>query len=71
MTLEEIKKQFPNAWVLIKFTELDDELRVVEGRVIAHALHKEEIYKKLLALDHAKIAIEYTGEMPEEPAYLL
>jgi len=71
MTLEEIRKHYPNAWVLIEFTELDDELNVIEGWVIAHASNKEDIYKKLRELENDKIAIEFTGEMPEEPAYLL
>ena len=71
MTLEEIKKHYPDAWVLIEFTELDDELNVIEGWVIAHASNKEDIYKKLRELENDKIAIEFTGEMPEEPAYLL
>ena len=57
--------------MLIEFTELDEELRVVEGEVIAHSPSKEEIYKKLLELENEQIAIEFTGETPEEPAYLL
>jgi hypothetical protein len=36
MKLLEIKQQYPNEWVLIEFTELDDQLRVAEGKVIAH-----------------------------------
>jgi len=71
MTLEEIKQKYPSEWVLIEFTELDEELKVVEGGVVAHSPNKEEIYKKLLELTNEKIAIEFTGEMPEEPAYML
>jgi hypothetical protein len=71
MTLEEVKQQFPNEWVLIEFTELDAELKVVQGEVIAHSPNKEEIYKKLPELANERIAVEFTGEMPEEPAYLL
>lgn len=71
MTLEEIKQQYPDQWVLVDFLELDEELKVVEGKVIANSRNKEEIYKKLLELENEKIAIEFTGDMPEEPAYLL
>lgn len=71
MTLEEIKQRYPGEWVLIEFAELDEELRVVEGEVIAHSSNKDEIYKKLLELENEKIAIEFTGDMPKEPAYLL
>lgn len=71
MTLAEIKQQYPDQWVLVEFLALDEELKVVEGKVIAHSRNKEEIYKKLLELENEKIAIEFTGDMPEEPAYLL
>jgi len=71
MRLEEIKQLYPDEWVLIEFVELDEELKVVEGAVIVHSRNKQEIYKKLLELENEKIAIEFTGDMPEEPAYLL
>jgi hypothetical protein len=71
MTLEEIQQQFPQEWVLIEFTELDEDLKVVDGQVIAHSPSKENIYKKLLEVKSENIAIEFTGEMPKEPAYWL
>jgi hypothetical protein len=71
LTWEEIKQRYPDEWVLIEFTALDAALQVVQGEVIAHSPHKEEINKKLLELENEQIAIEFTGEMPEEPAYLL
>jgi hypothetical protein len=71
MTFTEIKQHYPNEWVLIEFTELDEELGVVEGRVVAHSPRKTDIYQKLIELDNEKIAIEFTGDQPEEPAYLL
>jgi hypothetical protein len=71
MTWEEIRQQYPDEWVLIEFTELDAELKVVKGEVIAHSPHKEEIYKQLPDLENERIAIEFTGELPKEPAYLL
>ncbi|MCI0487826.1 MAG: hypothetical protein L0229_14635 [Blastocatellia bacterium] len=71
MRLEEIKQQYPNEWVLIEFTELDDELKVVEGEVIAHSPSRDEIEKELLELKTPQIAIEYTGEGDTGEAYLL
>ena len=71
MTFEEMQQQFPQEWILIEFTELDEELKVVEGQVIAHSPSKEKIYKKLVEVESEKIAIEFTGDMPEEPAYWL
>jgi len=71
MTLAEIKRQYPNEWVLIAFTELDDELQVVDGQVIAHSPSRDTIDKKLMGLRNDKIAIEFTGEKATEEAYLL
>jgi hypothetical protein len=71
MTFEEIKRQHPNEWVLIEFTELDEDLKVVEGTVVAHSPSKEVIYKTLLELENERIAIEFTGDTVPEPAYLL
>ena len=71
MTLAEIKRQYPNEWVLIQFTALDDELRVVDGQVIAHSPSRDAIDKKLMGLRNDKIAIEFTGEEVTEEAYLL
>jgi hypothetical protein len=71
MTFEEIIRQYPSEWVLIEFTTLDEELKVVDGEVVAHSPSKADIYKQLAMLDRDNIAIEFTGEMPEEPAYWL
>jgi hypothetical protein len=71
MRLEEIKRQYPNEWVLIEFTALDDELKVVAGEVIAHSPNRDEIENQLMHLKNPQIAIEYTGEGDTGEAYLL
>jgi hypothetical protein len=71
MTFTEIRQHYPNEWMLIEFTELDEELGVVAGHVVAHSPRKTDIYQKLMELDNEKIAIEFTGDQPEEPAYFL
>jgi hypothetical protein len=71
MTLEEIKQQYPNQWVLIEFTQLDDELRVVDGEVIAHSPSRHEIDNQLATLRNEKIAVEFTGEGDTGEVYLI
>lgn len=71
MTLEEIKQQYPNQWVLIEFTKLDDELNVVDGRVLAHSPSRDEIEKELATLRNERIAVEFTGEGDTGEAYLI
>jgi len=71
LSLEEIKRRYPNQWVLIAYVEPDDELEVVSGEVIAHAPSRDEIYRKLLKVEAKRIAIEFTGEPPEDLGYIL
>lgn len=70
MTWEEILKEYAGEWVLIEYRELDAQLNVVEGEVIAHSPSKEEIYKRLLETKGMNIAIEYTGVFPKELAVM-
>lgn len=70
MRLAEIKKKYPNEWVLVEFSKLDKNLQVKEGRVVAHSKVKEEIYKALLRTKGRDISIEYCGEMPEDLAVM-
>lgn len=70
MTRDEILRQYPNEWLLIEYTQLDDELRVVGGHVIAHSPSKENIYQILLQKKGQDIAIEYSGRIPEDLAVM-
>jgi hypothetical protein len=70
MRWEEICKQYAGQWVLIEYRELDEQLNVVEGEVIAHSSAKEEIYKYLLKTKSKNIAIEYAGELPQDLAVM-
>jgi hypothetical protein len=71
MNLEQIQHVYPNQWVIIEFTELDDELKVIEGKVIATAKDRLEIEKKLADFRNKKLAVEYTGSLDTEEGYLL
>ncbi|ETW99656.1 MAG: hypothetical protein ETSY2_40475 [Candidatus Entotheonella gemina] len=62
MTWDEIRKQYDGQWVLIAYDELDEQLNVVSGKVVANSPNKEEIYKQLLNTKGMNIAIEYAGE---------
>ena len=64
--LSEIKKKYRDQWALIEFSKLDKALRVKDGKVLAHASNKEDIYKALLQTKGKNIAVEYCGKMPED-----
>lgn len=61
LTLEEIYKQYPNEWVLIASPELDEELNVIRGKVLAHSRERDETYGQLSLRKGQPVAIEYTG----------
>ena len=66
MRLSEIKKTYRDQWVLVEFSKLDKDLRVKDGKVIAHAANKEDIYKALLHTRGKNVAVEYCGKIPED-----
>jgi hypothetical protein len=66
MRLSEIKKKYRDQWVLVEFSKLDKDLRVKDGKVIAHAVNKEDIYKALLHTRGKNVAVEYCGKIPED-----
>lgn len=66
MRLSDIQKKYRNQWVLVEFSKLDKDLRVKEGKVLAHASNKEDIYKALLRTRGKNVSIEYCGEAPED-----
>lgn len=45
MKWEDIRRQYVGQWVLIEYQQLDEQLNVVEGEVVAHPPEKEEMYK--------------------------
>ena len=66
--LREIYRQYPDQWVLIECRKVNKDLRVVDGKVVANASSQEEIYKRLMDFRDKDIAIEYTGEFPDNIA---
>jgi hypothetical protein len=66
MRLDDIRKKYRNEWVLIEFSKIGKDLEVKEGKVIAHASNKEEIYRALLQTRGKNVSIEYCGEMPQD-----
>jgi len=70
MKMSEIAKQYKDEWVLIEYTKLDEQLNLLEGRVLAHSPSKEKIYEQLAKAKGKRISIEYTGKFPEDVAVM-
>ena len=71
MTEAEIVERWKGKWVLSEYRELDRNLDVVDGDVIAEAATKEEIYKLQMSIGGGrKLAIRYCGEWPTDVAVM-
>jgi len=62
MTYEEIKKKYPDQWVLIDELEVDDTLEVVSGVVIAHS-PKRDVVDAVSIQKAGHLAIRFTGKI--------
>ena len=73
MTIDEIKKQYDQEWLLIEVDKHNEDWEPLEGRVIFHSPRGDDIYKEMLKLKGKKInlSIEYAGEYPDDVAVLL
>lgn len=71
LTLEEIISLYPDEWVLIAYTELDEDLNVIQGEVLAHSPDRDQLYDNSLPRKGKSVAIEYTGSVSEDLAVML
>ncbi|MEG4505324.1 hypothetical protein QUA81_15915 [Microcoleus sp. F6_B4] len=71
LSLEEIRHLYPSEWVLIAYTELDEDLNVIRGEVLAHSPERDLLYNNALSRKGKSVAIEYTGPIPEDLAAML
>jgi hypothetical protein len=56
---------------LISYAELDENLNVVRGEIMAHSPDRDQIYGDLLTVKDKPVAIEYVGAIPEDLAVIL
>jgi hypothetical protein len=71
MTFEEMQHRYDGEWLLIAYTEVDENLQVIKGEVLAHSLNQEEIYQVLERVDDQPLAIEYMGQIPKDLGFIL
>lgn len=71
MTFEEMQHRYDGEWLLIAYTEVDEDMQILAGEVLAHSPVQEEIYKALESIPEQPLAIEYVGKVPEDLAFIL
>ena len=70
MELGDIYKKYKDEWLLIEYEQLDEDLNVTKGKVVAHSRDKNEILQQLVQIQGRNIAIEYAGTVPKSLAVL-
>jgi hypothetical protein len=71
LSIQDIRERYDGEWLLISYAELDEDLNVVRGEVVAHSPDRDQIYGDLLAVKDKPVAIEYVGAIPEDLAVIL
>ncbi len=71
ITFEEMKQRYQGEWLLIAYKNLDEQMQVTEGEVLAHSPNQSHIYDILASIPEQPLAIEYVGQIPEDVAFIL
>jgi hypothetical protein len=71
LTLQEMSDRYTNEWLLIAYTELDENMVVVRGEVLAHSPHQSDVYDALPIAKGRNVAFEYVGTVPADFAVML
>lgn len=71
LSIQEMKSRYAGEWLLIAYTELDEEMNVIHGEVLAHSSDRDVIYRELLSMKNRAVAVEYAGVIPDDLAVVL
>ena len=71
LNLEQMKQQYHDEWLLIAYTDIDENLNVLCGEVLAHDKDANKLYKLLSHYPDRSVAFEYIGEIPADFAFML
>jgi hypothetical protein len=47
LSLDQMKQRYHDEWLLIAYTDIDENLAVLQGEVLAHAQNANDLYKLL------------------------
>ncbi|MGK7924644.1 MAG: hypothetical protein AB4290_05210 [Spirulina sp.] len=71
MTFQEMEQKYEGQWLLIAYTDIDEEMQIKEGTILAHSRDKEKIYQALESIKNIPVAIEHAGKFTENLDYIL
>jgi hypothetical protein len=72
-TIEQMRETYLNQWLLVVCTDMDDNLNMLAGEVIAHSADRDVIYDAIALEKKTRkgtLSIEYTGTIPDDYAFM-
>ena len=70
-TMAEMQADLAGEWILVGDPQTNEELEILQGRVLHHSKDRDEIYRMAVALRPMRSAIVYTGQIPVDTAVVL
>jgi hypothetical protein len=64
LSFGEIEQRYDGEWVLIAYTELDENLKPIAGEVIAHSIDRDVVYDAIAHRGDRGVAIECFVKVP-------
>ncbi len=65
-TIEEIERDHPDEWIVIRVTKTDKNDEPLRGEVLSHSADHDEAYKALRTYRHEHhLMTTYTGKIPK------
>jgi hypothetical protein len=71
LSFAEIEQQYDGEWVLIAYTEVDQNLKPIAGEVLVHSADRDVVYEALAERGDRGVAIECFAKVPEDMAFIL
>lgn len=71
LSFSEIEQRYDGEWVLITYTDLDENLKPIAGEVIAHSIDRDVVYDAIANRGDRGVAIECFVKVPEDMAFIL
>ena len=71
LSIAEIESRFDGEWVLLEDPQVNQQMEILGGKVLAHSKDRDEVYQKAVELRPKHSAFLYLGTMPENTAIVV
>ena len=68
LTLSQMEARYPDEWLLIESPELDDDMEIIKGRIIAHSPDRALVFQYDKQHRPRSAAYLFTGALPDAMA---